>query len=159
VSLRTFALAAVIASVMAARTAWAETTYAYVTQAEPDWESAVDDGDYCDLTLQVPKVALATAPTKAADGLLEGATLATAHADDPDRTCFDLLHTWQHVDTSAGDPAHVHVKIARQLRFVFEEVIEWAVGITFAFGVLLMIAERIVRKRYARRHRAARGHK
>lgn len=109
--------------------------------------------------MQVPTVVLDTAPANASDGLLAGATLATAHADDPDRTCFELLHTWQRVHVNAADSAHVDVTISRQLRFVLEEVVELVGAITFIVGVLLMLAERIVRKRNAtaRRHRAAHG--
>ena len=163
-SIRALALAVAIAGVVAAPAAWAGgsgATYAYVTQAEPDWESPVDGHDYCDLTLQVPTVGLDTAPAKASDALLAGATLATAHVDDPDRTCFDLLHTWQPVHFNAADPAHVDVTLSRRLRFVLEQVLEVVGGITFLVGVLLMIAERMVRKRNAaaRRHRARRGDK
>ena len=53
----------------------------------------------------------------------------------------------------------LRVTISRQLRFVLEQVLGVVLAITFLVGVLLMIAERMVRKRNAaaRRHRAKRG--
>jgi hypothetical protein len=45
------------------------------------------------------------------------------------------------------------VTISRQLRFVLEQVLGVVLAITFLVGVLLMIAERMVRKRNAAAHR------
>ena len=105
---------------------------AYVTAAEPDWDSPSDGGDHCDLTLQ-----------------LQGGASATAHEDDPDRSCFSYLHTWQPVQLDAADRAHVHVVLSRPLLWRAEGIMHWVLGITLGVLLLLVLAQWLVQKRRA----------
>ena len=142
------ALAGVLAPAAAAGSG-SQQSYAYVTAAEPDWASPSDGDDHCDLTVQLPATPLDAAPAGAADSLLQGAAIATAHEDDPDRTCFSYLHTWQPVRFDASDRAHVHVVMSRPLRWVAEGIMHWVLGITLGVLLLLVLAQWVVQKRRA----------
>jgi hypothetical protein len=134
--------------------AGSEQTYAYVTAAEPDWSPLGGGGDFCNLTVQLPNVPILNEPAKrAGSAALDGATLATGRATDPDRQCFDLVHTWQSVRFDPSDRAHVRVEIPRSLRWMFEDALTWVLGITFGVLLSLIVVERYAKKRYASRHR------
>lgn len=120
-------------------------TYAYVSAADPDWES-VEGGDHCDFTLLVPRTSLDAAPSAPTDPRMQGATTATAHEDDPDRTCFGYLHTWVRASFDPADRAHAHVHVSRSLRWILEDYSTWVIGIEVALIVLLVILERAIRR-------------
>ena len=139
------AIAVVLAVAAPAAAGTRVQTYASVTAADPDWAS-VAGGDHCDFTLLVPRTPLDAAPAAPSDPRMQGATTATAHADDPDRACFGYLHTWVRASVDPADRAHAHVHVSRSLRWMLEDDSSWVIGIEIGLIVLLVILERAIRK-------------